>query len=205
MKKRKGNFLMTIGLLLLAAALGLTGYNLYESKRAQKASDNALAGIQESIAQMEEKSKVTDAAVPDYIKFPEKEMPSVQIDGERYIGILEIQDLGVSLPVLGGEWSYSKLNIAPCRYAGSVYEDSLVVAAHNYSSHFGRINNLELGSMIRFTDIDGNVFEYKIGWVDVLQGADVDEMKDGEDWDLTLFTCTYSGRERYTVRCVKSE
>ena len=21
------------------------------------------------------------------------------------------------------------------------------------------------------------------------------------DWDLTLFTCTYGGQERYTVRC----
>ena len=32
----------------------------------------------------------------------------------------------------------------------------------------------------------------------------VEEMRAGE-WDLTLFTCTYDGRARVTVRCIRTE
>ena len=205
MKKKKGNFLMMMGLLLLAAALGLAGYNIYESKRAQAASDNILKELSEIIVLAETENVDDSEEIPNYVEIPEKEMPSVESDGERYIGILEIPDIGLRLPVMGGEWSYNKLNIAPCRYSGSVYENSMVIAAHNYSSHFGKIGSLGIGTQIRFTDIDGNVFEYTAGWAETLQSIDVEEMKGGEDWDLTLFTCTYSGRERYTLRCILNQ
>ena len=39
--------------------------------------------------------------------------------------------------------------------------------------------------------------------VETLAPTAVDEMTGG-DWDLTLFTCTYSGQARVTVRCVKT-
>ena len=34
-KKRKGGFLITIGLLTIIAALGLVGYNVWDAKRAE--------------------------------------------------------------------------------------------------------------------------------------------------------------------------
>ena len=43
--KKKGTFMMTIGLLLLAAALLLTGYNIWESNQAEKISNEALEEI----------------------------------------------------------------------------------------------------------------------------------------------------------------
>ena len=58
--------------------------------------------------------------------------------------------------------------------------------------------------MVVFTDCEGNVFEYSVGWVDILQKYDTEEMKQAESWDLSLFTCTYDGKERYTVRCIKN-
>lgn len=51
-----------------------------------------------------------------------------------------------------------------------------------------------------FTDVDGNQFVYEVAGKEVLAGTDVEEMKSG-DWDMTLFTCTYSGRTRMTIRC----
>lgn len=193
---------MTIGLLLLAAALGLTGYNIYESKQAQMVSEKVLDEMKEIISEADEENV---EEIPDYVKYPEKEMPTVKIDEERYCGILEIPALSLSLPVTAGEWSYAKLKNAPCIYSGSVYKDNMVIAAHNYRSHFGKINTLDIGSELYFTDTEGNMFKYIVGWIDIIQPTDVEGMQNGEDWDLTLFTCTYSGQERYTIRCIRQE
>ena len=40
--------------------------------------------------------------------------------------------------------------------------------------------------------------------VETLPETAVEEMRAGE-WDLTLFTCTYDGRARVTVRCIRTE
>ena len=98
------------------------------------------------------------------------------------------------------QWSYPKLRIAPCRYAGSAYQGNLILSAHNYSSHFGQIGTLQAGDRVTFTDVDGNVFLYSVAKIQILQPGDVEEMLSG-GWALTLFTCTLGGRTRVTVRC----
>ncbi len=183
-----------IGLFCLLAALCLTAYNLWSDARAGDAADSALRQMQGDAVQTP-----SAAEVPDYILHPEMDMPTQEIDGRDYIGTLEIASLGLSLPVLS-EWSYPGLRIAPCRYSGSAYQHNLVIAAHNYTSHFGRLKNLSLGDSVTFTDIDGNVFFYQVAEIETLNPHSVEEMTDG-DWDLTLFTCTIGGQARVTVRC----
>ena len=204
MKRKKGSFLINLGLLLLAAALCLTGYNIYESKNAQAASENAMVELGKVLAELEDNTNETET-IPEYVMFPEKELPTLKIDKERYIGILSIPSIDVSLPVMGGKWSYAKLRSAPCRYYGSVYKDNMIIAAHNYSSHFGKINRLMEGDQVQFIDVDGNVFNYTVGWLEVLQPYEVEALKKEENWDLTLFTCTFGGAERYVLRCVREK
>ena len=79
----------------------------------------------------------SEEGTPDYILNPEMDMPTQEVDGQSYIGVLELQPLGLSLPIIS-QWSYPGLRIAPCRYTGSAYQNDLVIAAHNYTSHFGR-------------------------------------------------------------------
>lgn len=203
---------MTIGLLLLAAALVLTGYNIYESKRAQNSSDQAVAGIMRNLEKnsgasvlVNESGDGLSVEIPLYERFPNKEMPTVLINGQRYIGILDVPEKGLSLAVMAGEWSYPKLRIAPCLYNGSAYRDDMVIAGHNYSSHFSKIKSLKPGSKVKFTDAEGNEFYYEVGWIDVLKPTQVEELKDASEWDMTLFTCTYGGRERCVVRCIREK
>lgn len=194
---------MALGLLLLAAALCLTGYNIYESKKAELVSSDAIIKIKEIIEQTEVSDSKLEEEIPIYERFPNKEMSVVEVDGRQYIGILEIPEKGLSLPVQAGEWSYSKLRCSPCRYEGSIYKDNMVIAGHNYSSHFSKIKSLEVGSEVRFTDVEGNTFYYEVGWIEILEPPQVKKMIDAEEWDLSLFTCTYGGRERVTVRCIR--
>ena len=127
-----------------------------------------------------------------------------RFDGHAYIGYLSLPTLELDLPVMS-EWSYPKMKIAPCRYWGSVYLDNMVIAAHNYVDHFGRLGSIAVGDPVIFTDVDGNVFEYTVSELLQLNPNQTLNMVKGLDWDLTLFTCTASGRQRLTVRCVRTE
>lgn len=140
---------------------------------------------------------------PDYVKNPKKEMPTSKVKGSDYIGVLEIPRLKLELPVMSS-WSYPKLRKAPCRFEGSAYSGDLIIAGHNYSRHFGRLKNLVKGDTVRFTDAAGNVFMYQVSGQEKLGGTDLTRMRAGE-WDMTLFTCTYGGRSRVTVRCTLVE
>lgn len=126
------------------------------------------------------------------------EMLTMEIGKHSYIGYIEMPTLGISLPVMS-EWSYPKLRIAPCRYTGSVYDDTMVILAHNYTRHFGRIRELDVGDPVQFIDADGNIYQYTVAKHETLEKRDVEAMVNSE-YDLTLFTCTYGGKYRVTVR-----
>ena len=199
-----------MGLLLIAAAFCLTAYNFWDSARAGKASDKVLSRLS---AAVEENKKANEynspddepenAVVPEYILNPKMEMPAVEIDRERYIGMLTLKSQNKVFPVFD-EWNYDNLKTAPCRYSGTAYQNNLVICAHNYTVHFGTIGNLKYGDEILFTDCDGNTFSYEVVECEELGSTSVDKMTSGE-WDLTLFTCTLSGRSRVTVRCQRKK
>lgn len=203
--KKKGDLFIRLGLLLIAAALLLTAYNIFSAKMAGEKAEVALQTLKADIQTIEEESVdiVTADNRPLYEQYPDMEMPLVEIDGETYIGILSLPSLGVELPVKG-DFSYKALLSAPCRYYGSVYLNNMIICAHNYNSHFGRLKNLQGGDRVSFTDGDGNQFLYSVAEIVQVNGSDVDAMKNGE-WDLTLFTCTLNGRERVAVRLDKVE
>ena len=200
--KRKGSGFILAGLLLIAAALLLTGYNLWEENRAGDAAVEVTQQLVEMIPQVTEPEIPAEESVPEtplYVTYPEMEMPAAKIDSDLYIGILEIPALDLELAIMSS-WSYPKLKVAPCRYTGSAYTKDLVIAAHNYKSHFGRLGNLALGDRITFTDVDGNVFTYEVAAQETLMPTAIREMTSGE-WALTLFTCTVGGSYRVAVRC----
>ncbi len=194
-KTRKGPFWIILGVLLILAAVALAGYNIYDEFRAEAVRDSVLA---ELITETEASEHLIDVH-----KYPELEMPTKEVQGDDYIGLLEIPTLGLQLPIMS-EWSYDGLKVAPCRYEGSAYQGNMVIAAHNYECHFGSIKSLLQGDEVIFTDMDGNCFEYEVVEMEILEPTAIEEMVSG-DWDLTLFTCNYSGQSRVTVRGVEKE
>ena len=131
------------------------------------------------------------------------EMPRETVEGEEYLGTLEIPALGLKLPIMA-EWSYPRLKKAPCRYSGSVYTDDMVLAGHNDKTHFGGLKRLSMDDEIRFTDVEGNLFRYRVIDLETLDGTAVEDMEQGNP-GLTLFTCTLGGRSRLAVRAERVE
>ena len=196
----KPKHLICGGLLLIAAALAFTGYNLWEDQRAAQAARQALTAMEAQTAEEGERApEQPEPSVPEYVLHPDMEMPTVEIDGVEYIGTLTIPALGLELPIVSA-WSDALLDLAPCRYTGSAYLGDLIIAGHNYRGHFGSLYRLTPGDEVQFTDTAGNVFSYGVSEIQELPGTALEEMEAG-DWDLTLFTCTLSSASRVTIRC----
>lgn len=194
-----------LGLLLLAAALCLAVYNMDQANQAGQAAEEVVAQMEppETTPEVTAPAQTMPMSeLPDYVRNPDKEMPTQTIKGYDYIGVLAIPVLELELPVMS-TWDYTRLRIAPCRYTGSVYQDNMTICAHNYASHFGKLRKLTVGDAVTFTDVEGNVFSYTVASLETLAPTAVEEMTEG-DWDLTLFTCTVGGATRVTVRCDKA-
>lgn len=207
---KKGIICIIAGLLLIAAALSITGYNLWDDRRADLGAHKVLDVLETKIEhnpipkegrRISKGTQSTEEEIeyPDYVINPDMDMPVEQIDGIYYVGKLSLSAIDMELPVCEN-WDYSNLKTAPCRYIGTAYLDNMVICAHNYDGHFGNIKNLSYGDAVTFTDMDGNIFTYKVMEIETLDPYEIDEMTTG-DWDLTLFTCTAGGATRVTVRC----
>ena len=221
-RRAKRRLCILAGLLALAAAVGLTAHNLCEQDRGERQAVRLASAILDEMpaltpaadpgitprewialaAAAEPEGNAAELSVPDYILDPDTPLPVGEFLGVECVGILRVPSLGLELPVLA-QWSYPALKTAPCLYAGSPYSDDLVIAAHNYSHHFGRIGSLYPGDTVEFADMDGNLFRYEVDLIETLQPTAVEEMVSG-GWELTLFTCTVGGASRVTVRCVRA-
>lgn len=190
-KTKQGIILMTLGLLLVAAAGGLFTYNRITDKKAGETADRLLNAVVEN---QDESSYDTN----------EKSERIAEINGIEYIGVISIPAYNISLPVQS-DWSLAKLKSSPCRYSGSVNSGAMIICAHNYQSHFGKLKYVQAGEKITFTDMMGMTYTYTVSEIELVNGYDVEEMKHNDGWDLTLFTCNYSGRQRITLRCVRSD
>lgn len=195
MKNRKGKILSVLGLLFLLMAAGLALYNVIVSEKAGEVSEEAVRVLEENITN----GMFFNDESPFFQTYTEMEMPRIELNGDYYVGVLEIPTLGLKLPI-GDEWNENLLTKSPCRYRGSVYEKDMIIAGHNYRSHFLYLRDIDISSQVFFTDVDGNLFEYQVIGIENVHGNDVEMMTQGE-WDLTLFTCNYDGSKRFTVRC----
>ncbi len=195
--KKQGKLIMLLGTVLVLLSMILTLYNSYEEKKAENLASNVLGQI--DIIPSADK---TDS-IPDYVVNPFMNMPKKEIDGRFYVGTVSVPKLNITLPVME-QWSYENFKVSPCVYEGTPYRNNFIICAHNYRSHFGSLENLTQGDKVSFKDFDGNVFKYEVLYTEILDNNAVEEMSEGE-WDLTLFTCTYGGATRVTVRCKNVE
>ncbi len=198
MRKSPGILCIVIGCVLLLAAMGLYGYNRYEDAQAGAEAQVVVQDLEQKLEQTVSKAESTETS-SDSEEMLSPELPVVMLDGYDYIGVISIPAIDIKLPVMS-DWSYPKLKISPCREFGSSRTDDLVIAAHNYESHFGKLGSVSVGDNVIFTDMDGVENHYIVQKTDILQPTDVDAVEHS-GYDLVLYTCTYGGKTRITVFC----
>lgn len=207
MGKKLGICCIILGIACILASVGLICYNRYESHSGAEFSQDLLQDVQAQIKEepqkdAEQQENAMEEKLPEApAENPYREMATVPVGDYDSIGILSIPVLELELPVLT-DWSYPKLKKAPCHYYGSCYESDFVIAAHNYSSHFGRLSELQKGDLVIFTDAVGEVHCYEVTLLETLLPTATEEMITS-GFDLSLYTCTPGGSNRVTVRCIR--
>ena len=181
-KRDKGIMFLLFGCILLLIAGGWYIYNIVEDRNAGQQAAEILNKI----------DNAQDTVVDD-------NGPVIAVDGDAFCGKIIIEKLDIELPVYN-EWNYTRLKAAPCRYIGSIATKDIIIAAHNYKSHFGSINELKIGDEIKFIDPHGKTHFYEVCELIIIDGTAVSDMQSG-GWDFTIFTCTKGGEQRVTVRC----
>ena len=183
--KKVSKYLIILGSIFINLAISLVVRNMIMEKVAFERAISVLKEI--------------EGNDDNIVTINDGDMPSVNILDNDYIGIIEIPSLNLKLPVMK-DASYEKLDTSPGRYYGSVYTDDLVICAHDYARHFGYIESLKQDDIVIFRDMNNTEYVYKVEVIEVLNPTDVKEMIESE-FDLTLYTCTYDGLRRVTVRC----
>ena len=194
MGKGVGIFCILLGILCLMASACFVLYNQNEANDGAVYSEALLQDVQSEMA-----AQAPSEPDAPMAKAAPQEMLTVPAGKYESIGILSIPALELELPVLT-DWSYEKLKKAPCHYYGSCYEPDFVIAAHNFPSHFGRLNQLQAGDLVLFTDVTGQVHSYEVVLLETLSPTATEAMITS-GFDLSLYTCTPGGGSRVTVRC----
>lgn len=187
MPKKSGVILISLGAVLILAALLLFLYNRSEDRRAGQEAESLLEDVRSAMAAN---------ADPE----PQEE-PSEETTYD-YAGVIAIPDLSLELPVID-QWNYARLKVAPCRQSGAAADGDLVIAAHNYKSHFGYLDRLEPGASVIFTDMEGTVYRYAVEEIRQLEPEDVEDVSSvfSSEYPLVLYTCTPGGKARVAVFC----
>ncbi|MBQ1463664.1 MAG: sortase [Ruminococcus sp.] len=202
---RSGDLLVILGLTMMCSASALFLNNSFDSRSAQKLAGEKLPAVKQLIEERCQGSTAEEVPPEDNTTndtLPET-VPVAMIDGYSYNGCLAIPSLDLELPVMDS-WSMELLNIAPCRYSGSAKTGDMVIAGHNFASSFGKLKDISREDDVYFTDMDGVTYHYKVRDIEIVEPDAVDYMVNS-DWDLSLYTCTYSGKQRLTVRCSNAE
>ena len=187
MPKKSGVILISLGAVLILAALLLFLHNRSEDRRAGQEAESLLEDARSAMA-------------ADTDPEPQEELAEeITYD---YAGVIAIPDLSLELPVID-QWSYARLKVAPCRQSGAAADGDLVIAAHNYKSHFGYLDRLEPGASVIFTDMEGTVYRYAVEGIRQLAPEDAEDVSSvfSSEYPLVLYTCTPGGKARVAVFC----
>ena len=189
MNKKISAVVTLVGLVLILCAMAVLFQNKKEDNLAQKLSDTVLPSLKEKI---EESNFKPSAAEKDLNQ-------ELNRDLNQYDGYIKIPKLGLELPVMK-KLTPANLKKSPCIYSGTAKDSNLIIAAHNYKAHFGKINQLENGDEIQYIDLQNKTYNYHVTAKEKINGRNSEQMQN-ENYALTLFTCDYTGRDRITIRC----
>ena len=204
MRKRGSFVLLLLGAALLCAALLLAAKNRREETSAGEAAAALLVQAEQTIAQ----HAAPPAAVPtpapssaaeETLSPSPSASPSAAPEDPAFLGVLSVPAVSLTVPVLA-EWSYYHLTLAPCRDCGSVETGDLVIAAHNYDTHFGRLSRIAPGDSVYFTDMAGSTTEYAAASVEQRDPSDAEGVRDS-GYPLVLYTCSWDCTARVTIFC----
>ena len=182
--------LLVLGVLLILGALLITVVPVVSGKIASSKNDGVLETVYSLIPEV--RSGTFDDRV-------DVDMPSLEVDGEDYVGIIEIPMLEVHLPIRA-RWDSGKVSRSPCRFAGSIYDGSLIVGGSDHEDQFDFAKTISIGDAVFVTDMTGSRYTYKVTWVELTDDVSAENLASREA-DLVLFVRDSYSLEYAVITC----
>lgn len=183
-------FLQRYCIALIAISLGFLLFSRLYARNAQ-----AAAAV--TVSRIEALLPPAAPGIPGEHSDPE--MPALQIDGTDYAGILRFPAYGVSLPI-ALSWSDLRILSCPCRFYGSVYDNSMIIGGSDQQGQFDFFDRMELGDQVVVTDLLGAEFTYTTERIDRADSVDYELLASG-GYPLTLFVRSAYTTDYILIRC----
>lgn len=182
MKRLISNILLFLGVALIVFSCIYMFYLHISQKEALKASNNIVSTIRSLIPENQN-------GYADENDFTD--MPSVEINGNDFIGLIKVPAYDVILPI-HSNWTKNALTSYPHRFSGSMYDGSLVIGGSDIKGQFDFTKYISIGDEVSVIDMTGVKFTYTVD--DIITIKDnVEEAITGGSSDLILFSVnTYS-------------
>ena len=126
-------------------------------------------------------------------------MASMEIDGVNVIGVLSFTGYGRTLP-LAGSWDTGLVSSMPCRFTGSIYDESLIIGAVDGENQLPFAARMEVGDQIVLTDMEGGRYTYRVSAIHHARSATLEKLQEG-DYPLTIFVKDSNTSEYLLIRC----
>ena len=123
------------------------------------------------------------------------EMPVMNIDGNDFIGLIEVPERNVKLPVYS-KWNEKAVRIVPCRYSGSIYDLNLIIGGTEMNGGFEFLTSLEKGETVTFTEMTGKEYTFKVDSV-----FHRDDFEINNEGDLILFSYMNDVSKYIFIKC----
>ena len=182
--------LIVIGAFAVIFAAGAFVYNSVAESRRYDDAVSAVAKIMESIPEVEER-------VPS--ERGNNMMPSLEIDGTNYVALVEFPTYRFVMPVVS-TWHSSYIDSVPCRYQGSVYDNTLVIGSSDEEGQMRFAEELEVGDFMYLTDMSGGKYRFAVEAIHHSDEISEERLAQG-DFDLTIFVKSSGNSEYLLIRC----
>ena len=140
-----------------------------------------------------------------------QENEKVEMQGYEVIGIVNIPKINLEYPILNIETSNPEetkepMKISIVKYWGGNVNDygNLSIAGHNNydGTMFGKTKQLDIGDIVKLTDLNKNTINYEIYDKFVTDPNDVSILatNDKNIREITLITCTNGNKNRLILK-----
>lgn len=129
----------------------------------------------------------------------------VKLDGYEVDGIIEIPKIEIKYPIVS-KTSDDAMEIAITKFWGGNINDigNYTMAGHNYKNGtmFGKTKYLNIGDIIKMTDLNLKTLEYEVFKIYTIDPNDVTciESVDPNAREITLITCTNGHQNRLIIK-----
>ena len=195
MKNSKIIDLVTLILIIVAIVIGLVIYLKMQENQAVSAE---LSEVVEKVQTLQQDLQ------QETTQETKQQLEETTIQGYKVEGIIEIPKIELKYPIIN-ETNDKAMKVSVTKFWGNINEvGNYSIAGHNNldGTMFGKIKKLEIGDIIKITDLYGETVEYKIFDKYVIDPNDVTCTNIVEEGtrEVTLITCTNGNKNRLITK-----